>query len=187
VQLPHRAIGLRGIAEGDLLEDESVESGKDRAIQVEAIAQARLASSRRCGCLVYSPSGQLCRLPRDPDANRPNRADPDAARGELLRHQGRADAELKVDSSGGSTILVWPRDLDASQRARVFAYARRQGFAIIRGGAASELTTAKLLIRLKGALKTYDGAYAPDANRTGVPCYFGTVQNPAKLASPGLR
>ncbi len=59
------------------------------------------------------------------------------------------DAELKVDSSGGSTILVWPRDLGAAQRQMVFAYARQHGFAIMRGGAANELTTANLLIRLK--------------------------------------
>jgi hypothetical protein len=89
------------------------------------------------------------------------------------------DAQLNVDGSGGSTILIWPRNLDAGQRQKVFAYARRQGFAIMRGGAANELTTANLLIRLKGASSTYTGAYVPDADRTGVPCYFGTVQKPA--------
>jgi hypothetical protein len=94
------------------------------------------------------------------------------------------DAQLEVDESGGSTILVWPRNLDAAQRGKVFAYARRQGFAIMRGGAANELTTANLFIRLKGASKTYDGAYAPDTNRTRVPCYFGTVQKPAHAGKP---
>lgn len=94
------------------------------------------------------------------------------------------DAELKVDSSGGSTILVWPRDLDPTQRQMVFAYARRRGFAILRGGVANELTTANLLIRLKGASSTYTGAYAPDANRKGVPCYFGTVQKPKHAGKP---
>ena len=57
------------------------------------------------------------------------------------------DAELEVDDSGGTTILVWPRDLDARERGQVFAYAKRNGFAIMRGGVASELTTANLLIR----------------------------------------
>jgi hypothetical protein len=88
------------------------------------------------------------------------------------------DAELEVDSSGGSTVVVWPRTLDARDRVQVFAYAKQHGFAIMRGGAANELTTANLLIRLKGASPTYKGAYAPDANRAGVPCYFGTVQTP---------
>jgi hypothetical protein len=94
------------------------------------------------------------------------------------------DAELKVDASGGSTILVWPRDLDAAQRHAVFGYARTRGFAIMRGGAANEVTTANLLIRLKGASSTYKDAYAPDANRAGVPCYFGTVQDPAHTGKP---
>ncbi len=94
------------------------------------------------------------------------------------------DAELEVDSSGGSTILVWPRDLSASERRQVFAYARREGFATLRGGAANELTTANLLIRLKGAASSYAGAYAPDAGREGVPCYFGTVQNPKHAGKP---
>jgi hypothetical protein len=37
---------------------------------------------------------------------------------------------------------------------------------------------------MKGASPTYKGAYAPDANRTGVPCYFGTVQKPAHAGKP---
>jgi hypothetical protein len=94
------------------------------------------------------------------------------------------DAELKVDSTGGTTILVWPRNLDAAQRQNVFAYARQHGFAIMRGGAANELTTANMFIRLKGASSTYTGAYVPDADRTGVPCYFGTVQKPAHAGKP---
>ena len=89
-----------------------------------------------------------------------------------------ADGELKVDDTGGSTILIWPRDLPAAERRKVVAYARQHGFAIMRGGATNELTTANLLVRLKGAASDYDGAYAPDADRTGVPCYFGTVQKP---------
>ena len=81
-----------------------------------------------------------------------------------------ADAELEIDGSGGTTIVVWPRSLDARDRAQVFAYAKKKGFAIMRGGAASDVTTANLLIRLKGASPDYDGAYAPDASRSGVPC-----------------
>jgi hypothetical protein len=88
------------------------------------------------------------------------------------------DAELEIDKTGGTTILVWPRSLNAAERAKVFAYAKDHGFAIMRGGAANELTTANLLIRLKGASPTYKGAYAPDENREGVPCYFGTTQKP---------
>jgi hypothetical protein len=56
------------------------------------------------------------------------------------------DAELNVDASGGSTILVWPRSLGAADRQKVVAYAKQHGFAIMRGGAANELTTANLFI-----------------------------------------
>jgi hypothetical protein len=94
------------------------------------------------------------------------------------------DAELEIDDAGGSTILVWPRDLARDKRRQIFAYARQHGFALMRGGAANELTTANLLIRMKGASPTYTGAYAPDADRKGVPCYFGTVQNPTHAGKP---
>jgi hypothetical protein len=94
------------------------------------------------------------------------------------------DAELMIDKSGGSTIVVWPRTLNARERAQVFAYAKQHGFAIMRGGEANEVTTANLLVRLKGASPTYKGAYTPDANRKGVPCYFGTVQQPKHAAQP---
>jgi hypothetical protein len=94
------------------------------------------------------------------------------------------DAEFKVDKTGGSTILVWPRNLGTVQRQKVVAYAEQHGFAIVRGGAANDLTTANVLIRLKGASPTYKGAYAPGASRTGVPCYFGTVQKPKHAGKP---
>ena len=80
--------------------------------------------------------------------------------------------------------MIWPRDLGAAQRAQVFAYARRHGFALMRGGAADKVTTANLLIRLKGASSSYKGAYVPDADRTGAPCYFGTTAKPAHTGQP---
>jgi hypothetical protein len=43
------------------------------------------------------------------------------------------DAELKIDRTGGSTILVWPRVLSRQQRRLVVAYADRRGWAILRG------------------------------------------------------
>jgi hypothetical protein len=94
------------------------------------------------------------------------------------------DGELMLDKSGGSTLVVWPRTLTARERAQVFAYAKQHGFAIMRGGAANELTTANLLVRLKGASPTYKDAYAPDADRAGVTCYFGTVQQPKHAGQP---
>jgi hypothetical protein len=82
------------------------------------------------------------------------------------------NAELQVDSTGGSTIVVWPRSLTPSQQQQVFAYANRNGWAILRGGEQGPITTANLFVRLKGASPSYSGAYTPTSQRQGVPCYF---------------
>jgi hypothetical protein len=82
------------------------------------------------------------------------------------------DAELKADSAGGSTIVVWPRSLTPTQQQQVFAYAKRNGWAILRGGEQGVVTTANLFVRLKGASPSYTGGYTPTPQRRGVPCYF---------------
>ena len=93
-----------------------------------------------------------------------------------------ANAEFRLDKTGGSTIVVWPRHLPVHDRTRLFAYARRHGWAIIKGGRVGLLTTANLLLRLKRANDTYYGAYTPlqpvppdQPGRTGVPCYFNNL------------
>lgn len=83
-----------------------------------------------------------------------------------------ADAEFKVDPSGGSTILVWPRTLRGAAKLRMFRYARRQGWAIVRGGQQGRLTGANMLMRVKAPASDYFGS------TSAVPCYFGTPQNP---------
>src|SRR5262249_31433674 len=83
-----------------------------------------------------------------------------------------ANGELRVDASGGATILIWPRSLTRAQRQQVFAYARRNGWAIMRGGLEGTITTANLFVRLKGASPSYSGGYTPTSERQGVPCYF---------------
>jgi hypothetical protein len=82
------------------------------------------------------------------------------------------NAELKVDASGGTTILVWPRSLSRQDQERVFDYVDRNGWAIMRGGEEGPVTTANLIVRLKGASPSYAGGYTPTAERQGVPCYF---------------
>ena len=83
-----------------------------------------------------------------------------------------ANGELKVDSSGGTTILVWPQSLTSAQQKQVFAYAKANGWAVMRGGAKGQITTPNLFIRLKGASPSYSGGYSPTSQRQGVPCYF---------------
>lgn len=88
--------------------------------------------------------------------------------------------ELMVDSSGGATVVVWPRSLTSSQQRDVFAHAEQNGWALIRGDEGGPLTTPNLLIRLKGASESYPGGYTPTADRSGVPCYFDDNPNATK-------
>jgi hypothetical protein len=83
-----------------------------------------------------------------------------------------ANGELLVDDSGGTTIVVWPRSLTASQQEQVFAHAGQQGWALLRGDEEGSVTSANLFVRLKGADPSYAGGYAPTADVPGVPCYF---------------
>jgi hypothetical protein len=82
------------------------------------------------------------------------------------------NGELKVDKSGGSTILVWPPNLSKADQQKVFALAQKNGWALLRGGEKGKITTANLFVRLKGASSSYQGGYTPTSDRTGVPCYF---------------
>jgi hypothetical protein len=91
----------------------------------------------------------------------------------------QADAEFNPDSTGGSTIVIWPRGLPVQEREQLFYYARRQAWTLIRGGLAGPVSTANLLLRLKGANPYYYGGYTPVKGlRTGVPCYFDDKNDP---------
>lgn len=82
-----------------------------------------------------------------------------------------ADHQFKVDRTGGSTVLVWPRNLSKPEQRRVFHYARNQGWAIVRGGTSGRQASANVLIRIKGAKSNYFGAISK------VPCFFDPPRN----------
>ena len=65
-----------------------------------------------------------------------------------------ADRQFKVDPTGGSTVLVWPRSLSKRDQQRVFHYARKNGWPIVRGGTSGRQASANVLIRIKGANRT---------------------------------
>jgi hypothetical protein len=89
-----------------------------------------------------------------------------------------ADAEFKVDSTGGSTIVIWPRILGKAAKLRVVRYANRKKWAIVRGGQRGRRTGANMLIRVKAAASDYFGSIS------AVPCYFGTPQEPKNSDRP---
>lgn len=83
-----------------------------------------------------------------------------------------AGSEYKIDASGGSTIMVWPRNLNRFQQEALFNYAKRQGWAIMRGGTQGIASSANMLYRVKGSASDFQGRLS------NVPCFFGTTQNP---------
>ena len=85
-----------------------------------------------------------------------------------------ADREFQVDDTGGSTVLLWPRNLRKREQARVFEYADAQGWPIVRGGTSGRQASANVLIRVKGARSNYRGAIE------NVPCFFDEPQNEKK-------
>lgn len=83
-----------------------------------------------------------------------------------------AGTEYKIDASGGSTVMVWPRNLNRFQQEALFNYAKRQGWAIMRGGTQGIASSANMLYRVKASASDFQGRLS------NVPCYFGTTQNP---------
>ena len=99
--------------------------------------------------------------------------------------------ELLVDASGGATVVVWPRSLSDSQQQQVLDLARRQGWALLRGGEQGKVATANLFLRMKGTSPDYQGGFVPTSQRPGVPCYFDDhpdatswARSPATRTSP---
>jgi hypothetical protein len=85
-----------------------------------------------------------------------------------------ADRQFKIDRTGGSTILIWPRNLSKDQQQRVFRYARKEGWVIVRGGTSGRQTSANVLVRIKGAASNYFGSTSK------VPCFFDSTENRQK-------
>ncbi len=89
-----------------------------------------------------------------------------------------AGSEYKIDASGGSTIMVWPRNLNRLQQEALFNYAKRQGWAIMRGGTQGKAAGANILYRVKGSASNFQGSLS------NVPCYYGTAANPVNEDVP---
>ncbi len=92
------------------------------------------------------------------------------------------NAELLLDTSGGSTVVVWPRTLTGDQQQQVVADAAKQGWALLRGGEQGDVTTANLFLRMKGTSPSFLGGFTPTPDRAGVPCYFDATR--ARRAGP---
>jgi hypothetical protein len=82
-----------------------------------------------------------------------------------------ADRQFKIDGTGGSTILIWPRNLPKGEQRQVFRYAHKKGWAIVRGGTTGRQTSANVLVRIKGAKSDYFGSIS------NVPCFFDKAGN----------
>ena len=78
--------------------------------------------------------------------------------------------------------MVWPRTLPDDQQQQVFALAKKNGWALVRGGEQGDATTANMLLRMKGTSESYQGGFTPTADRKGVPCYFDDNTSSTKWA-----
>ncbi|UUY05946.1 hypothetical protein LRS13_10635 [Svornostia abyssi] len=83
-----------------------------------------------------------------------------------------AGSEYKIDASGGTTVMVWPRNLNRFQQEALFNYAKRRGWAIMRGGTQGIASSANMLYRVKASASDFQGRLS------NVPCFFGTTANP---------
>ena len=89
-----------------------------------------------------------------------------------------ADSQFDIDSTGGSTFIVWPRTLSPQAKDRVISYAAQHGWPLIRSGTQSPLTGANLLFRIKASASNYYGSM------TAVPCFYGTPRHPQHNGTP---
>jgi hypothetical protein len=87
--------------------------------------------------------------------------------------------EIKIDSSGGATFMVWPRTLGPVAEDKVLAYAKEQGWNVIQGNLEARNNYVQtMILRQNGSAGAYLGGYNPNIvegeyNRRGVPCMDG--------------
>jgi hypothetical protein len=81
--------------------------------------------------------------------------------------------DIKLDSTGGATFVVWPRSMGLAQRAAVFALAAARGWNLLEGNAQSPQYSNSIWLRVNGPASTYTGGTYPTASRSGVPCVSG--------------
>jgi hypothetical protein len=87
---------------------------------------------------------------------------------------GVNDALMLQDTTGGMTLVVWPRVGPYSGRAArrlIWSIAGNNGWAVVQGNVNGRVYGDKLFVRQKGTAPEYRGGYTPNDFRPGVPCF----------------
>jgi len=80
------------------------------------------------------------------------------------------NTQIKEDSNGGATVMVWPRNASAERQQQLFAYARARGWNILKGGVETAAAPDTMIVREKGQNKSWQYALSATPGSKGAPC-----------------
>lgn len=78
--------------------------------------------------------------------------------------------QLSISPDGSATILVYPRSASADEVASLAAVAHANGWNLLKGGLQTLTAPGLIVIREKGASKTWPNSLAPNEATAGAPC-----------------
>lgn len=80
------------------------------------------------------------------------------------------NTQIRTDSGGGATVMVWPRKASQSQQEQLFAYAKAHGWNILKGGIETAFAPNAMVIREKGQNSSWKYALSANPVTKGAPC-----------------
>jgi hypothetical protein len=95
-------------------------------------------------------------------------------------NMSKSQADLKLDSTGGMTLVVWPRRGLASlppSVALILAKARANGWNLQQGNIDGPYFPHVEVIRYKGTNPNYAHSFSPNDATRGVPCFYNEPGN----------
>jgi hypothetical protein len=96
---------------------------------------------------------------------------------QALRNSELGNQEVRKNSDGSATFVIYPLSATPGQVARIAAIARANGWNILHGGVQTRAIPMNLLtLREKGMNQTWPNAISANNETQGAPCYYS---NPA--------
>ena len=80
------------------------------------------------------------------------------------------NTQIKQDSGGGATVMVWPRNASQQVQSKLFAYAKARGWNILKGGVETAAAPDTMIVREKGQNKSWKYALSATPGSKGAPC-----------------
>ncbi|MEU7905660.1 hypothetical protein [Actinoplanes sp. NPDC049118] len=101
-------------------------------------------------------------------------------RGDDPLNMSRSQADLRLDGTGGMTLVVWPRRGVASlpaAAALILAKAQANGWNLQQGNIDGPYFPHTEVVRYKGTNPTYRYSFTPNDVTRGVPCFYNDPAN----------